>query len=60
MATVKQSKGDSMFIEIDLVGDEEEAMADANEAPPENFEDMEEIDHLYMDDQLYLQSIFDL
>lgn len=49
-----------MFIEIDLVGDEEEAMADANEAPPENFEDMQEIDHLYMDDQLYLQSIFDL
>jgi hypothetical protein len=49
-----------MFIEIDLVGDEEEVMAGADEAPPENFEDMEEIDHLYMDEQLYLQSIFDL
>ena len=48
-----------MFIEIDLVGDEEEVMANADEAPPENFEDMEEIDHLYMDEQLYLQSIFD-
>jgi len=49
-----------MFIEIDLVGDEEEVMAGADETPPENFEDMEEIDHLYMDEQLYLQSIFDL
>lgn len=49
-----------MFIEIDLVGDEEEVMVDADEAPPEDFEAMDELDHLYMDEQLYLQSIFDL
>ena len=49
-----------MFIEIDLVGDEEEVMAGADEAPPEEFEAMDELDHLYMDEQLYLQSIFDL
>ena len=51
-----------MFIEIDLVGDEEEVMAGADEkkTPPEEFEAMDELDHLYMDEQLYLQSIFDL
>ena len=50
-----------MFIEIDLVGDEEEiSAAQTDEAPPEEFEAMDELDHLYMDEQLYLQSIFDL
>ena len=33
---------------------------DGEEPPPEEVEPMEEIDHLYMDEQLYLQSIFDL
>ena len=32
---------------------------DGEETPPEEVESMEEIDHLYMDEQLYLQSIFD-
>jgi hypothetical protein len=49
------------FIEIDMMGDEEERNANhENETPPEEFEAMEELDHLYMDEQLYLQSIFDL
>ena len=50
-----------MFIEIDMMGEEDEFGSDSSEdAPPEEFEMMDELDHLYMDDQLYLQSIFDL
>ena len=49
-----------MFIEVDL-GNEEEAISSRDdETPPEEFEAMDELDHLYMDEQLYLQSIFDL
>jgi len=48
------------YFEIDLFGDEDEVNTCGSENPPEHFEDMEEIDHLYMDEQLYLQSIFDL
>ena len=50
-----------MFVEIDMVNEEEEfGSSHDNETPPEEFEMMDELDHLYMDDQLYLQSIFDL
>lgn len=49
------------FIEIDLMGEEEElGTTSENETPPEEFEMTDELDHLYMDEQLYLQSIFDL
>ena len=48
-----------MFIEIDMMAEEEELTAMSNEEVPEEVEPMEEIDHLYMDEQLYLQSIFD-
>jgi len=50
-----------MFIEIDLMGEEEEFNSTHEEEnPPEEFEAMDDLDHLYMDEQLYLQSIFDL
>ena len=49
------------FIEIDLVSEEEEFhMASTDEKPPEEFEVMDDLDHLYMDEQLYLQSVLDL
>ena len=49
------------FIEIDMMGEEEETTSNRDdETPPEEFEMMDELDHLYMDEQLYLQSIFDL
>jgi len=49
------------FIEIDLMGDEDEIhTASTDENPPEEVEQMDDLDHLYMDEQLYLQSIFDL
>ena len=49
------------FIEIDMMGEEEElSTTHEDETPPEEFEAMDELDHLYMDEQLYLQSIFDL
>tara|TARA_R100001510_G_C7501602_1_gene105064 strand:- start:260 stop:415 length:156 start_codon:yes stop_codon:yes gene_type:complete len=49
------------FIEIDLVGDEDEIYAaSTDEQAPEEVEAMDDLDHLYMDEQLYLQSIFDL
>ena len=49
------------FIEIDLVSDEDEIYAaSTDEQPPEDVEIMDDLDHLYMDEQLYLQSIFDL
>ena len=48
------------FIEIDMVGEEEHNTSHEDETPPEEFEAMDELDHLYMDEQLYLQSIFDL
>ncbi len=49
-----------MFIEIDMMSEEEHDTNHEDETPPEEFEMMDERDHLYMDDQLYLQSIFDL
>ena len=50
-----------MLVEIDMVSEEEEFdSSHDDEAPPEEFEMMDELDHLYMDEQLYLQSIFDL
>ena len=49
-----------MFVEIDMVGEEEHNTSRDDETPPEEFEMMDELDHLYMDEQLYLQSIFDL
>lgn len=49
-----------MLIEMDMMGEEEmETMAN-DEAPPEEFEMMDDLDHLYMDEQLYLQSVLDL
>mgnify|MGYP003119130453 CR=1 FL=1 len=48
------------FIEIDMVGEEEHNTSHEDETAPEEFEMMDELDHLYMDEQLYLQSIFDL
>ena len=49
------------FIEIDLMGDEDETCtASTDEDSPEEVEQMDDLDHLYMDEQLYLQSIFDL
>ena len=49
------------FIEIDLMGDENEIhAASTDEHSPEEVEQMDDLDHLYMDEQLYLQSIFDL
>ena len=49
-----------MFVEIDMMSEEEHDTNHENETPPEEFEAMDELDHLYMDEQLYLQSIFDL
>ncbi len=49
-----------MFIEIDMMGEEEHSTTQEEETPPEEFEMMDELDHLYMDEQLYLQSIFDM
>ena len=48
-----------MFFEIDMMAEEEDLTVVSNEEAPEEVEPMEEIDHLYMDEQLYLQSIFD-
>jgi hypothetical protein len=48
------------FIEIDLVSEEEFHTASTDEKPPEEFEAMDDLDHLYMDEQLYLQSVLDL
>ncbi len=48
------------FIEIDLVSDEDEIyVASTDEHPPEDVEAMDDLDHPHMDEQLYLQSIFD-
>tara|TARA_B100000287_G_scaffold33977_1_gene31430 strand:- start:13 stop:165 length:153 start_codon:yes stop_codon:yes gene_type:complete len=50
-----------MLIEMDMMEQEEDFICDnRNEEPPEEFEPMDELDHLYMDEQVYLQSIFDL
>ena len=49
-----------MFIEIDMMTEEDDFNAVSSAEAPEEVEPMEEIDHLYMDEQLYLQSIFDL
>jgi len=53
------NKGDSMFVEIDMMAEEEDFTVVSSAEAPEEVEPMEEIDHLYMDEQLYLQSIFD-
>ena len=47
------------YFEIDMMAEEEDLTVVSNEEAPEEVEPMEEIDHLYMDEQLYLQSIFD-
>ena len=49
-----------MLVEIDMMNEEEFGTNHDDETPPEEFEMMDELDHLYMDEQLYLQSIFDL
>jgi|TARA_R110000824_G_scaffold8139_1_gene36884 hypothetical protein len=49
-----------MMIEIDMVGEEEELMSAVNPEAPEVFEPVGELDYLYGDEQLHLQSIFDL
>jgi len=49
-----------MLVELDLMNEEEFDSSHDDETPPEEFEMMDELDHLYMDEQLYLQSIFDL
>ena len=49
-----------MLVEIDMMSEEEHTTSHEDETPPEEFEMMDELDHLYMDEQLYLQSIFDL
>ena len=49
-----------MLVELDLMNEEEFESGREDESPPEEFEMMDELDHLYMDEQLYLQSIFDL
>lgn len=49
------------YFEIDMMAEEDDFIVASNqEEAPEEVEPMEEIDHLYMDEQLYLQSIFDL
>jgi hypothetical protein len=49
-----------MLIEFDMMSEEEMDTAASDETPPEDVEAMDDLDHLYMDEQLYLQSIFDL
>jgi hypothetical protein len=49
-----------MLVEIDMMSEEEMDAVTSDETPPEEFEPMDDLDHLYMDEQLYLQSIFDL
>ena len=49
-----------MFVEIDMMNEEEIDTNRDEETPPEEFEALDDLDHLYMDEQLYLQSIFDL
>ena len=49
-----------MFIEIDMMGEEDELMSADNPEAPEVFEPVDELDYLYGDEQLHMQSIFDL
>jgi|TARA_R110002153_G_scaffold148210_1_gene299477 hypothetical protein len=49
-----------MFIEIDMMSEEEELMSADNPEAPEVFEPVDELDYLYGDEQLHMQSIFDL
>tara|TARA_R100001082_G_scaffold109375_1_gene86428 strand:+ start:1097 stop:1246 length:150 start_codon:yes stop_codon:yes gene_type:complete len=49
-----------MLVEIDMMSEEEFPCSRDDETPPEEVEPMDDLDHLYMDEQLYLQSIFDL
>ena len=44
------------FIEIDMMGEEEKlSTTHEDETPPEEFEAMDELDHLYMDDSERLE-----
>ena len=49
-----------MMIEIDMMGEEDELMSADNPEAPEVFEPVDELDYLYGDEQLQLQSIFEL
>ena len=50
-----------MLVEIDLMAPEEDYITTSgSDEAPEVVEEIDDIDHLYMDEQLYLQSIFDL
>ena len=50
-----------MFIEIDMMAEEDDfIVASSQEEALEDVAPMEEIDHLYMDEQHYLQRIFEL
>jgi|TARA_R110000796_G_scaffold85070_1_gene184879 hypothetical protein len=49
-----------MMIEIDMMGEEDELMSADNPEAPEVFEPVDELDYLYGDEQLHMQSIFDL
>ena len=49
-----------MMIEIDMMGEEDESMSCNNPEAPEVFEPVDELDYLYGDEQLHMQSIFDL
>jgi|10_taG_2_1085330.scaffolds.fasta_scaffold27332_5 hypothetical protein len=50
-----------MFVEFDLVAEEEDFITTSgSDEAPEVVEETDDLDHLYMSEQLYLQSIFDL
>ena len=51
-----------MVIEIDLMAEEEDfiVVSSKSEEAPEEIENAEDIDHLYMGEQLYLQTVFGL
>ena len=42
-----------MLVELDLMNEEEFDSSHDDETPPEEFEMMDELDHLYMDDAKY-------
>ena len=43
-----------------MMGEEDELMSADNPEAPEVFEPVDELDYLYGDEQLHMQSIFDL
>lgn len=51
-----------MVIEIDLMAEEEDfiVVSRKSEEAPEEIEDVQELEHLYMGEQLYLQTVFGL